>query len=130
MRWDRVAWLIAGLAFSLGVATAGVAEEGAGAHEDACSADAARLCADATEASTRTLCLMQHKEDLSEACRAGNQRDGSGAFAEACSEDTKQRCSSAPGGALGRIGCLVKYRDELSEPCRSYVEFVAPSKKP
>jgi hypothetical protein len=130
MKWVRVAGSIAGLVFSLAVAASGVAEEEAGAAGNVCDADAARLCADAADASTRTLCLMQHKEDLSDACRAENQRDWSGAFAEACAEETKQRCATAPGGALGRIGCLVKHREELSEPCQSYVEVVTPSKKP
>lgn len=41
----------------------------AGAQEKPCMADAARLCPDVAPGSAQIMCLKQHKESLSPACK-------------------------------------------------------------
>ncbi|UCE85910.1 MAG: hypothetical protein JSU66_16550 [Deltaproteobacteria bacterium] len=134
MKWTRIAGALCAAALALGMSAAALAEDApavAGeAAGDVCAVDAARLCEDAKDDSTRTLCLKQHERELSEACRSRTRGAWNGAFAAACEADAKLRCANAPGGGLALIGCLANHRDELSEPCGSYLQLVAPKKKP
>jgi hypothetical protein len=89
--------------------------------EEACRADAERLCKGVRPGGGRILrCLKSHEAELSPACRTqlGAAREKAATFAEACKADARRLCAGvAPGG--GRVlACLRSHQAELSPGCR------------
>ena len=121
MSWSRGALCAALAGAALVVAGAARAQEAG-----PCDADAARLCADAADDAARIRCLNRNKAELSRECKKETQREWTRAFGEACEGDAKRLCGSMRG--LGRIACLTKHQDDLSQGCRPYVEDL--SRKP
>ena len=108
---------------------ASLASDAAPAVDDACAADATRLCPKAADASTRTLCLMQNRPELSAKCLEKTQKAWGPAFSAACAEDSKRYCAQIRGGGLRLIACIASHRDELGDTCRAYLEVATAKPK-
>jgi hypothetical protein len=95
--------------------------------QDACKADAERLCKDIPPGGGRIIgCLKSHEADLSPACKermaAGKGRmEG---VKEACKPDVEKFCKEIKPGD-GRIAaCLKSHDGELAPACRQIVDKV------
>jgi Golgi apparatus protein 1 len=89
--------------------------------QQACRADARRLCPEVAQGGGRiAACLKAHELELSSACRAqlDTMRERAQAFILACKPDADRLCKGIPPGA-GRIAaCLRSHLDELAPACR------------
>ncbi len=109
--------------------TQALASDASPAADDACAADAARLCPEAADASARTLCLLQNKLGLSAECREKTEKEYNPQFAAACAEESKSHCAQVRGGGLRLIACIASHRDELGDLCRAYLEVATAKPK-
>jgi hypothetical protein len=95
--------------------------------QDACKADAERLCKDIVPGGGRIIgCLKSHEADLSPACRermaAGKARMER--VKEACKPDVEKFCQEIKPGE-GRIAaCLKSHDSELAPACHQIVDKV------
>ena len=95
--------------------------------QDACKADAERLCKDIPSGGGRIIaCLKSHESDLSAACKerlaAGKARMER--VKEACKPDVEKFCQGIKPGD-GRIAaCLKSHDSELAPACRQIVDKV------
>lgn len=95
--------------------------------QDACKADAERLCKDILPGGGRVIgCLKSHESDLSPACKermaAGKARMER--VKEACKPDVEKFCQGVNPGE-GRIAaCLKSHDSELAPACRQVVDRV------
>lgn len=107
-------------------------EERRQAFEQACGADAQRLCG---EAQGRQLhqCMRDNKDDISESCQSflqeqrgkhkgkrGERGQQHAAVKAACQEDAQRLCADAQGRE--RRQCMRDHEEELSDPCRAAIE--------
>jgi hypothetical protein len=91
----------------------------------ACRADFQRLCDDVGGAGRRgegARCLREHRDDLSEACRAAldaraSARHRSRERAGVCRDEIRELCPDAAGRQSMR-SCVRENRDQLSDTCR------------
>jgi len=99
---------------------------------DPCRGDRNRYCANVEKGKGRhRKCLVEHKAELSEACRehiaavearpdkrAPKGRRGDG-LRKACSADLAERCPTAIGKRGKVMQCLRRNESDLSQPCQA-----------
>ena len=95
--------------------------------QDACKADAERLCKDIPPGGGRIItCLKSHESDLSPACKermaAGKARMER--VKEACKPDVEKFCQGIKPGEGRIVACLKSHDSELAPACRQVVERV------
>ncbi|MFN0317779.1 MAG: cysteine rich repeat-containing protein [Burkholderiales bacterium] len=108
------------LASTLFVLPVSAAEDG----ENACRADAAKLCKDVKPGGGRLLqCMKQHESELSAPCkeRMAQGKKRAEEFKEACKSDAEKLCKDTPKGRGSVIGCLAKHKPELSSSCQQKI---------
>lgn len=99
------------------------------AHE-ACSADAARLCAGVKPGEGRIVqCLHEHAAELSAECKAQDAKEGAKfqekrnqKAKEACGADVEKFCKKVEPGEGRKMECLSRHRAEVSDACRQFAD--------
>jgi hypothetical protein len=100
----------------------------AAAAEDACVADAVRLCPDVPSGEGRILdCLRARWYSLSSACQQTIQgvENRARQIGVACNHDVYEHCRRAPAGGGRVLSCLVGNWEHLSSTCSDAVAKVA-----
>lgn len=95
----------------------------------ACEADIQKLCPGTKPGPERHQCMMQHKDQVSPACRDffekmraahgeghGEGHEGGGAMA-ACRDDAKKLCARVKPGGGRIVECLKQHDSDLSPGC-------------
>lgn len=113
----------------LGFTMAVVPASNAFAKRSACRDDAKTFCADVQRGDRHAMhqCLMEHQDELSDACvaRIENGRQ----HAQACRADVETLCPDiTPGDRRSAFQCLSEHDSELSESCRAVFRNHGPSK--
>jgi hypothetical protein len=87
---------------------------------DACNADAQKLCADVEPGEGRIVnCLKEHKDQLSEGCKARWQAKKEGMMANhPCAADQKKLCAGVEPGEGRIINCMKEHEADLSPACK------------
>lgn len=83
-----------------------------------CADDAKRLCPDVQPGQGRiAACLKEHKDQVSQACKAriAEFREG----AQACEDDIKRLCPNTKPGPE-RHQCMQQHKDQVSAACRDF----------
>lgn len=113
----------------LGLTIAIAPASNAYAMRGACHDDARALCADLQRGDRGAMhqCLMEHQDQLSDACVArieqGRQR------AQACQVDVQSLCPNlAEGDRRGVHQCLMENESALSDGCRAVFENHGPGR--
>lgn len=99
---------------------------GPGPGGGVCHADVMRLCADVRgQRGAVPSCLMEHKDELSEACRTQMEQRAERArgigkqVQQACADELARFCPDFQPGGGGLMRCLRPHEAELSEACRA-----------
>jgi hypothetical protein len=88
------------------------------AAQHPCMDDAKRLCPGVEPGQGRiAACLKEHKDQLSQGCKANIARFREGA--EACQADVQKLCPDAKAGP-DRRRCMQQHKDEVSPACRDF----------
>ena len=85
----------------------------------ACKADVEKFCKDVEKGKIHE-CLDQHKDELSDACKANREKkmeSAKGMRHEACKDDVEKFCKDMEKGKIGE--CLKQHKDELSDACKA-----------
>lgn len=83
-----------------------------------CVDDAKKLCPGVEPGQGRiAACLKEHKDQLSQGCKANIARFREGA--EACQADVRKLCPDAKAGPE-RHRCMQQHKDEVSPACRDF----------
>jgi hypothetical protein len=104
-----------------------------GPADGPCTGDASRLCENAGPSrASRTQCLRDHEEDLSEGCKAllAEPQQRRADAGEACGDDAVRLCPGVQPGRsnTGMLNCRRANADSLSDACRDAVDAL-PGKK-
>ncbi len=116
----RTLWLLS-LALALVAPAAGGDEPVANRP---CLEDAKRLCPGVEPGSPAIgACLRDHKDSLSDACRASMEKARSRlrGVMESCGDDLKEHCSGVERGGGGVLRCLRAHESELTPACRGAI---------
>jgi hypothetical protein len=104
------------------------AAPGRAVAEDACVADARRLCADVPYGEGRVVdCLRSRWYEVSSACQQEIQSVDNRArqIGVACTHDVYEHCRRVPAGGGRVLSCLARSWDQLSSTCQQAVATVA-----
>ena len=82
--------------------------------------DVKRLCPEARSREEVQACMKQHKNELSDACKAAGKKAQE--YLKACRDDMKKLCSDVERGGGRIFRCLKEKESSLSEPCRSAIQ--------
>jgi hypothetical protein len=97
------------------------------AAEDACLADAKRLCPDVPPGSGRVyFCVKSNWNNLSEGCQAllDWSRQRANEVALDCQGDAFSYCGGVPAGRGRLFSCLAGHRDQISSQCKKALAAV------
>lgn len=108
---------------AFGTQAAMARETGHGGLGEACGADVKQYCSGIPAGgSSRMQCLTDHRENLSEGCKAA--MNTAKTAREACALDAQKYCTSTAPGA-DRLKCMQDNRDKLSDGCKSALSGMA-----
>ena len=95
------------------------------AKEHACATDAARFCADKKLGHGKTKCLLEHENELSDACksRISLGREHIKEARSACKKDLDLFCKGVQAGEGRIIRCLKEHEAQVSAPCKASLPF-------
>lgn len=112
-------------------AVGGSGEGGSGGNA-ACQADARKYCAQSGGGKARFECLLDHQQDVSDACYESLKKQmssrqnepqgqsGSGGAPpamQACKQDSQQYCRGVQPGQGRIINCLLDHQNDISDAC-------------
>ncbi len=99
-----------------------VADEGG----KACATDYKRFCANVKPGDGRIgKCLMQHKDEISQTCRAFFQRAKKNLineFIAACQTDVANNCKGVQSGEGRILNCLRDHSENISDRCKGVIQ--------